>query len=130
MIMEHAATFSLVVPGYTRSFGDDNWQKTESAYIDAWKTAIALLSERKVLFNGITYSVKIDWTPILRRHERHYSAMAYIHRRGHKDVAMRVALAKFPRRASKIRVVAQSNSKGQKNLAYIVESVIHDAFLI
>jgi hypothetical protein len=74
--------------------------------------------------------VKIDWTPLLRRHERHYSAMMYIHRRGKKNFLERAALAKFPRRAARIRVVVQSSSKGEINLGGIAESVIHDVFLI
>lgn len=128
--MEHAVTHSLVVPGHVRSFGDDNWRTTESAYVDAWKAAVDLLKERQVSVNGITYSVKIDWTPLLRRYERHYSAMAYIDRRKDKDLSASVALAKFPRRASRIRVVTQSNSKEGKNFESVVESVLYDVFLI
>jgi hypothetical protein len=128
--MEHTATFSLVVPGRTRSFADDNWQETEAAYIHAWKSAVPLLLERKVSFEGISYRVRIDWMPLLRCHERHYSAMAYLSRGGSKDFGYRIRRARFPQRPVKILVTAQSDAKEEKHLESVAESVIHDAFLI
>jgi hypothetical protein len=129
--MEHTATFIFVVPAPIRSFGDDNWQKTDAAYIQTWKSAVHLLSERKISFEDVSYVVRIDWTPLLRRHERHYSAMTYIYRDGHNDVRHRLMCARFPRRPSKILVTARTNAaKGQKKLQSVAESVIHDVFLI
>jgi hypothetical protein len=128
--MKHTVTFSLVVPASTRSFGDDNWRKTEAAYIDAWKSAVSLLGERNVLFEGISYGVSIDWTPMLHRHERHYSAMTYISKGLSKDPIDVFRRARFPQRSSKILVTAQSSAKGAGNLDGVVESVIHDVFLM
>jgi hypothetical protein len=128
--MKHTATFSFVVPASTRSFGDDNWQKTEAAYIDAWKSAVSLLRERNVSFEGVSYRARIDWTLLLRRHERHYLWMTYLSRGGSRDFACRVMRARFPRRPSKILVAAETNAKGSKNLHGVAESVIHDLFLI
>jgi len=121
------------VPSSTRSFGDENWRTTEAAYIDAWKAAIALLADRKVALNGATYIVKIDWTPLLRRHEQHFSAMEYVEEGVTKKSTPRALLAslnRFPRKPSRIRVAVHSTSKGAKSLVGIAESVIHDIFLI
>jgi hypothetical protein len=114
----------------TRSFGDGNWRATEAAYIDAWKSAVSLLHERQVSLEGVSYRVRIDWTPLLRRHERHYLAMSYLDRDKPSDAGRRLVRARFPRRPSKILVTAQTNAKEAKNLHAVVESVIHDAFLI
>jgi hypothetical protein len=128
--MKHTATFSFVVPASTRSFGDNNWQTTEAAYVSAWKSAVSLLRERNVSFEGISYTVRIDWTPLLRRHERHYSAMTYLSKGGSEDFGRRIGRVRFPRRPSKILVTALTNTKGAQNLQSVAESVIHDVFLI
>jgi hypothetical protein len=128
--MKHSEAFSFVVSAAIRSFGDDNWRKTEATYIDAWKSAVFLLGERKVSFGDVTYTVRIDWLPLLRRHERNYSVMEYLYRDGAKDIGRRLMRARFPRRPSKIRVIVQTNAKEAKSLFSIAESVIHDVFLI
>ena len=74
--MTHTANFSFVVPSATRSYGDDDWRITDAKYIEAWKEAIEQLAKRKVVARNISYDVAIDWTPMLRRYEQHFSAMS------------------------------------------------------
>lgn len=128
--MEHVQNLSFIVRASTRSFGDDNWRVTEAAYIDAWKSATVLLRERKVIIEGVVYEVTVDWTPLLRRHERHYLAMTYLERGGREDFERRIMKTRFPRRPSKIPVTVRAEAKKITHLQSVVECIIYDVFLI
>src|SRR5436305_1911550 len=66
-MVERTETFSFIVPAAIRSFGDDNWKKTDTAYMEAWNAADSLFRERHITVEGVSYVVTIDWTPLLRR---------------------------------------------------------------
>jgi hypothetical protein len=129
--MEQTETFTFSVQGYDRSFSDDNWETIEPAHIRIWKSAVSRLRERRLIANGTTFEVTMDWTPVLRRSERHHQAMRYLNKGGHHQLAQRIFKARFPRRASKIPVHVRSLGKKSTNLLQSVAvSAIHDIFLI
>jgi hypothetical protein len=119
----------LIVPQSGRSISDKAWQTIEPAHIGLWKAAVILLGERKLIYDKTNYAVAIDWTPTLRRHERHYSAMRYIENNRQRELNDRLERADFPRRSSKneIRVSPKSH---KHNLSSVVTSAIYDIFLI
>ena len=119
---------TLVVPNTGRSISDDGWQTVEPEFIKTWKSAVTCLRERRVVVAGDSYTVSIDWTGALRRHERLHAARRYLYKGGDKAFPDRILKARFPRRPSQNSItVATSQSKGSLS---VVESVIHDVFLI
>lgn len=122
--------FQLIVGASTRSFGDDDWKNTEAAYVRTWKSAIALLRERRVSIGEHSGVVSFDWEPLLRRHERHYEAMLYLTRKLKRGKTDGVIKPKFPRRSSIIRGLGRSSDLKKMNPISIAESVVYDIFLI
>ena len=127
--MRRTETFSFIAPSSTRSYDDDNWRVTEAEYIKVWRAAVEKLARRKVKVSDVSYDVEVDWTPMLRRHERHFSAMRYIHAK-RTEFHARILKARFPQRPSNIKIAVTANSKNEGIFPYIAESVIYDIFII
>jgi hypothetical protein len=126
---------TFTAPSYGRSVSDDDWETIEPVHIKLWRSAIELLSERNISARGTQYSVHIDWTPILLRHQRHHSAMKTLMRKKHASAEQALKKARFPRRASRCRVnvVAtpdEDTAAGINMAAHVTECVLHDVFLM
>ena len=124
------ATFYLITPNSGRSVSDEGWQTIELAHINIWKSAIAFLRERRVTHENITYAVTVDWRPILRRHQRRYSVMKYLDRSKNGQFGDRLKRARFPRRPTRTPIAVSTTGRGSLQSDYIIESVLHDNFLI
>jgi hypothetical protein len=118
------------VDAVVRSFGDDNWETTESAHVQAWKSATTLMRERVVTSNDSSYTVIIDWGPLYLRYKQHYEAMKYLNRGARGQLARRARMAHFPERASKLPVLVITDADKPTSLSGGAASVIYDAFLI
>jgi hypothetical protein len=123
-------TFCLITPRSGRSASDDAWQTIELAHINIWKSAIAFLGERKLTHGDTTYAVTVDWIPILRRHQRHYSAMKYLDRSKKEQLEHRLERARFPRRPTRTPIAVSTTGRGPLQTSNVIESLLHDIFLI
>jgi hypothetical protein len=128
-MVARTATFSFVVPAAIRSFGDDNWKETDTAYMETWKAAVSLFRERQITIEGVSHVVTIDWTPLLRCHQRHFQAMTYVSR-DRSSNHDRLARARFPRRTSQIPVTIKTDGKEKNSPRGVAESIIYDVFLM
>jgi Apea-like HEPN len=109
---------------------DDAWQTIEPAHIDIWRSAITLLGKRIVVCGETSYTVAIDWTPSLKRYERHHSAMKYIENNIEMKLDERLMKAKFPRLPSRNTVSVTVSGKDSQGSMNVIESSIHDIFLM
>jgi hypothetical protein len=128
--MAKISRFCLVTPNWGRSISDDAWQTIDLAHINLWKSAITLLGERKLTHEKISYSVAIDWKPILRAHERSYSAMRYLEKNAKMPPDERFKEVKFPRRSARNSITVTSTGKDSRRSINVAENVAHDIFLI
>jgi hypothetical protein len=119
--MSKDSKFTFVVRNSGRSASDDDWQRIEPAHIEVW---------RSVIQDDTSYTVAFDWWPIVRRHERHYSAMSYIYTRRDISLDKRLRTANFPRRPSRNTICVSTKGKKPRASLYVVQSIIHDIFLI
>jgi hypothetical protein len=125
------STLYLITPNAGRSVSDEGWETIEPAHIKTWESAVACLQERKLTHENITYAVSVDWTPILRRHQRHYSATKYLYRSKKEQLDHRLERARFPRRPTKTPIsVITTGRPGRLQTRSIVEGFLHDIFLI
>lgn len=132
-------TYSFEVPGYGRSASDDGWETLEPAHIDVWRAAIELLGTRIVALPNWTATIKVDWRPILRKHQQHYKTMKRLHgpSKAKSEKELRTILEGFPRRIARLRLTTElatlndDSRYGEVHLARnATQSFIHDFFLI
>lgn len=122
---------------YGRSVSDEGWERLEPEHIAIWKSALKLLGTRSFKLPHCIVRIEAEWTPVLKKLERHYATMQRLHSgiRGEKELAS--VLTGFPRRRTKIKLAAEivGGDQGVKNHAVhfadrAIESYLHDFFLI
>jgi Apea-like HEPN len=121
--------FALIIRNSGRSISDDGWATVEPKFIETWRSAVSLLREREITIGQETYTVSIDLTAALRRHERYFATMKYIHKGGGKLLVERIVKVKFPRRRSENPIKVTTRSKKPQSLS-VAESAVHDTFLM
>jgi hypothetical protein len=122
---------------YGRSVSDEGWEELDPQHIAVWKSAIKLLRTRSFNLPGYAVKIEADWTPILRKHERHHSTMKRLYRTRKNTRDLDSVLKSFPSRKARIKLVAEtvgSDKRAQDRAEQIADSVIqcylHDVFLI
>jgi hypothetical protein len=120
----------LIAPNWGRSISDDAWESIDLAHIEIWKSAATHLRERRLAHGTTDCVVTIDWAPILRCHQRSYSAMRHLVNNEKLPADERFKRAKFPSRPAKNKVSVTTTGSNRIDLSGIVQSTIHDIFLI
>jgi hypothetical protein len=123
---------------YGRSVSDDGWEKVEPEHITVWKSAIELLATRSLRLPNCIARIEADWTPVLKKHQRHYKTMQRLHDGGPKHEKDFHSIARgFPSRKAKVKIIAEIVGGDQRVKVHAVhfaagaiESYLHDLFLI
>ncbi len=122
--------FHLITPNWGRSISDEAWESIDTAHIEIWKSAATHLRERRLAHGTTDCVVTIDLAPILRCHQRSYSAMRYLVNNKKLSADERFKRAKFPSRPARNKVSVTTTGSNRIDLSGIVQSTIHDIFLI
>jgi hypothetical protein len=77
--VKESQKFCLVTPNWGRSITDTGWESIEAQHIQLWKDATTQLASRNVNTGDGLYTIKADWSQILRGHERPYAALKYFY---------------------------------------------------
>jgi Apea-like HEPN len=125
-------THTFETGSYGRSVSDKGWEKLEPEHIAVWQSALELLSTRTLKLPDCIAKIEADWTPVLKKHERHYHTMKRLHG-GSKDQKERDSILKgFPNRKARVRLATEivSGDKRATAAESSLESYLYDFFLV
>lgn len=128
--MAASANYYFRTGSYGRSVSDDGWEVFEPANIELWKLAVVELQKTKTIWKEANYDIHVDWRPILRLHERHYEVMQNLEQK--KSSGRKISLEdfNFPKRSATVKVAVKSRRNDAEKVAGLVQSLLHDVFLI
>jgi hypothetical protein len=129
--MAFAQDFYLEIPNVA-SVHDAHWDTIGPVQIKLWSDLCDLLSEKHLEVDGVSYTLNVDWQPLLENCKSSYSTLKALHtlpKSSRTTENVNEILGKFPKGPTRLKVKVDGPREGSAASAAVAD-LVHNVFLI